>query len=788
MIRTPHVWRSGRAGIEMAALLLLTVSVAPGGLAMAQESEVPTQKYGSGRAAQSAEPLEEIIVTAQKQRENAQDVPKSVAVASQATLEAEGVSRLSDLADVFPSVTVSNGLFQNSKPPGIRGVSSFANAVSVQAQTGIIVDDIPQPTFSTLANELSDVERVEVFAGPQSTLSGRNAAAGIINIVTRGPSRAPAADFLVEQTTDRQTRVTAFGTGPIADTLAFSLSGVYNKWAGPLRDIALNDTHLGGFDTKGIRGKLLWAPTERFTATLTGYYLATDRVTPPLLGGGAYIDVNPGATHAFDAATPKRTFNQLYPGVTAAPGNRDIYSLENGSAKTRDRGIVVRADYDLNALGTISSLTSYSRSEQPRTDVFIGAPRTDLVLNLTDFDATTDVATKYVSEELRLVSTGNQTFTYLLGTIYTDSDLSEPYKRLQVFPVNWDRTSRIKSFAAFARGTYDLTEANSVTAGLRYQNDRLGYTWQFNPIRPTDPNTYSHGDSSYGFLAGEASFKHKFSSDVNAYLTLSHSETGKAYDVEDNADASNPNTPLKPLNSEKVNNVELGLKSQLFDRRLTLNFDVFKADYKDYQIQTGSTGCPTCVPVIRLLSIGQVRTQGIELASTFRANDSLHLGLSALYNDAQIRDYPNASCYTGQTAAQGCMPATSTTLANQGNLRGLSLQAAPKYKVNASTDYRLPLDLSRFDASVGGVYSYQSSSRFDTYGDPLVVQGGFAVVNLYARLESKEGRYGVDLYVNNLFNKTFYDNIFHEALINARSVIYDRNSFRYGGVRFTAKF
>lgn len=731
--------------------------------------------------AQEAASVDEVVVTAQKRTENVQDVPKSVAVAGQANLAAAGVSRINDLSAVFPSLSIANNA-QAAKPPGIRGVVTFANAVSVQAQTGIIIDDIPQPTFSTLASELTDIERVEVFAGPQSTLSGRNAAGGIINFVTRAPSREFAANAILEQTTDRQTRGSLFVTGPLSDTVAVSVSGLYNKWDGAMKNIALGN-RAQGFDSKGVRGKLRWEPTEKFSALLTGYYLQSDRVTTPIAGGGVYINVTPGATHGLDAQNPKRTFAQLYPGITPSKDNREFYSLQNGWAKTKDKGVSLRLDYDLATLGTLSSLSNYSESEQPRNDIFLGSPQTNVVPSVTAFNAYTDIQTKYWSQEVRLVSPGDQTFTYLLGAIYTDSDLFQPYARPGIFAFDSDRTSRIKSFGAFGRGTYKLTEADSLTAGLRYQHDKIGYTWKFN-LGPA--GAYSEDTSSYGFLAGEASFKHDFSDTVNAYVTLSHSETGRAYDIEDNATAAVK--PLTPLDSEKVDNIELGVKSQWFDRRLTLNVNVYNAAYKNYQIQTIDNSNPNVAPVIRVLAIGKVRTQGVELTSTFRATDDLRLSLSAIYNDAQIRDYPRAGCYTRQTVAQGCMAATATTSANQGNLKGKSLQAAPKVKINASADYTLPFETDAVGFKVGASYRYESRSNFSILHDPATEQKPFAIVNIHAAMESKDGKYVLTAFVNNLFDKVFYNNIGNESQINARNVLYDRNSFRYGGVRLNYNF
>lgn len=724
--------------------------------------------------------LEEIVVTAQKRTENVQDVPKSVDVASQDALVRAGVTRLNDIANIFPSVTLTDQR-QNAKPPGIRGIVTVANATSVQAKTGIVIDDIPQPTFSTLANELSDVERVEVFAGPQSTLSGRNAAGGLINFVTRAPSYDFAAEVRAEQTTDRQSRVTAFLTGPISKQVAFSLSALYNDWEGPLKNVALG-TRAGGFDSRGGRGKLLWEPTEALSFTLTGYYLHSERVTPPILGGGPYINVTPGATHNIDALVPRRTFEQLYPGVVASEGNQNFYSLQDGTAETTDKGGSLRIDYDLGDVGTISSLSNYSTSEQPRNDIFVGSPQTNVLASVSAFNAETDVQTDYWSQEFRLVSPGDQTFTYLIGAIYTDSDLFQPYSRPGIFAFDADRTSRIKSLGIFGRGTYSLTDADAITAGLRYQKDDIAYTW----LSKLPPLFYSAGESDYDFFGGELSYKHDFTPDVNAYVTLSHSESGQAYDIEDTAGAQRPGG-LQPLASEEVDNIEVGMKGQFFDR-LTFNANVFHAEYKNYQVQTIDNTNPNAAPVIRLLAIGEVRTRGVEISTTWRPIDDLRLGLSGVYNEAEILDYPNAACYVRQTVAQGCMPATPTSPANQGNLKGKPLQAAPKVRVNASVDFRLPIDAADLDFNVGGFYRYQSKSNFGILNDPAVVQPSYGIVNLYLNVSKDDGKYLAELFVNNLLDEVFYSVIANESQINARQAGYDRNSFRYGGLRLTAKF
>lgn len=759
-------------------------SAAFGTLLTVASAASSAQDAGSGSPSRPAlDALEEVVVTGQKREERVQEIPKQVVVVSQQQMDSAGVSRITDLQVVFPSL---NAQPQNQSPrvPGIRGIAPIAFSVGVQGQTGIVVDDIPQSTYSTLAFSLADVERVELFPGPQSTLSGRNAAAGIINFVTRGPSATPQYEINVEQSDDRQTKATAFLTGPVTGKLNYSLSVMYDKWDGPLRNVVRGD-RLEGFDTKGARGKLRLLATDDLTATISGFYIKTDRATAPVLSGLNYIVGSPAATFVFDAQNPQRPVSQLYPGIQIGPHNRDIYSPENGSATTKDRGVTLQIDYNLGSVGKLSSLTSYTHSNQPRTDAFIGNPQDNLVVPVQDFSAVTDVDTKFYTQEFRLASTGSGPFTYLVGAIFTKSDLMQPYVRAQLFPVDWDQGVTVRSTALYGRGSYDFTSTDSLTLGLRVQNEKLGYTWRFIPIAASDPNTLSSGSNNYTFPAGEISYTHKFTDNVRSYVTYSQSEAGKAYDLQNNGDAAIGT--LQPLASERVHNVEIGLKSELFDRRVVFNASAFLAKYSNYQIQTATTGSLTSAPTIRLLSIGKVDSRGIEINTQARVTSQFNLGLNIALIDTKIKSFPNAACYTGQSAQQGCVNGS------QGDLSGLSLPYSSKLALTSSADYRIPL--SNFDIDLGAVFRFQSRQHYDVLGDPMTYQGGYGTLNLYAGPQSRDGKWRVQVYVNNMLNKTYYSSLAHspfyvlaDGSLPMVSATYGRDSFRYAGIRVSAKF
>jgi iron complex outermembrane recepter protein len=192
------------------------------------------------------------------------------------------------------------------------------------------------------------------------------------------------------------------------------------------------------------------------------------------------------------------------------------------------------------------------------------------------------------------------------------------------------------------------------------------------------------------------------------------------------------------------------------------------------------------LPVIRLFSIGEVETKGIEFSGNFRPNDNLTFTLNATYLDAKIKDYPNADCYRFQTVATGC-----GTNNRQVNIAGLTLPNSPKFKASAGVSGVIPLsDSSPVDFTGNLFVRYQSGSRFDLFGDPALAFGGYAVVNLAVGVQSKDERIKLDFFVNNLFNKVNYQSVVNEQFWTTPhlSATYNRDSFRFGGARLRVSF
>jgi len=728
--------------------------------------------------------LDAVVVTANKRVENVQEVPKSVLVVTPEALAKSGVTTIRELGNVIPSITAASD--ERVEAPTIRGVSSFATSIGVQTQTGVVIDDVPQASFSSLFKELTDIERVEVLAGPQSTLSGRNASGGLVNIVTREPSEYFAAEMTLEQTTDRQQRFAAFLTGPLSQTLAFSVSAFSNEWEGAQRSAVETrgnrPLHLDGWDTQGVRGKLRWQPGERFRATLTAYTMETTKLTT---NSGAYWWIDPAARFRND--TQDRSAAQLYPGLDIKRYNRWSGSPRHSTNNPRDRGGSLKLEYDLDN-HTLTSISAIAKADIPmRSNIF------DLAFDGMSFPATVDpymnqdYQTEVKTQEFRLTSTHDGAFDYLVGTILSDTDTWYFINRVDLFPLQRIRTFDMQSAALFSRGTYHLGERDALTAGLRYQRDKMGYSWD---NHPPERVFFTEDQNRYNFLSGEISWRHELADHVNGYVTLARAQSGKVYDMSDQRGAADG---LEALDSQKVSNLEIGLKSQWWQRRLTLNVNAFLAKYANYHIQTNEPPRSlTDLPIIKLYAIGKVQTRGIELETRLRASERLNINLSATWMDASIKDYPIAPCYPRQTQEQGCLPPPVPGGARfQDNLAGNRMPNTPRFKLASAASYFVPLEAVPFDLEFGASWRWQSSAMFDFRGNPNLVQDSFGVLNLSAALHERDGRYSISVFVNNVLDRPFYSALNDDTnflFAPAYTGRFARDSFRYAGVNLKLSF
>ncbi len=342
-----------------------------------------------------------IIVTATKRETTLQELPLSVSVTSAETIEQAQIRDLLDLQTVAPSLRVSQ--FQNAAATNfiIRGFGNGANNPGIEPSVGVFIDGVYRSRSGAQIGDLANVARVEVLRGPQSTLFGKNASAGVISIVTREPQFEFGGS--VEASYGNFNAIVLKGdvTGPITEKLAFSIDGGYNKRDG-YATIANLDTDVSERNRWNLRGQLLFEPSPDFTVRLIGDYSSIDEdccLTTNVVGGPtvpAIFGVG-GALAVGDPFTSDSFLNQV-----------PVNEIDN-------YGFSMQADWTTGPI-TITSISAYRNGE-----AFIQGDIDYTTADVASSNSDTKIDT--ITQELRVASDFDGPLNFLLGGYYFNEDI-----------------------------------------------------------------------------------------------------------------------------------------------------------------------------------------------------------------------------------------------------------------------------------------------------------------------------------------------------------------------------
>ncbi|MFM7709125.1 MAG: TonB-dependent receptor, partial [Gammaproteobacteria bacterium] len=361
---------------------------------------------GNAVAQQSGE-LEEVVVTATKREQTLQDVPVAVTVTTAETLEKASIRDVSDLASIVPSLRVSQLQTSTNTNFIIRGFGNGANNPGIEPSVGVFVDGVYRSRSAGSIGDLVDVQRVEVLRGPQSTLFGQNASAGVISVVTKKPEFEWGG--MVEGTLGNYNERSLKGkvTGPISDKVAFSVAGSLNQRDGYFTNLT-NGSKINDRDRWDLRAQLLWNASDN-----TSVRLIADKSEIDELCCGVSNLLN-GPTGAIIQGP--LVGGRIYPGVANSPGlpfDRATYANKAPQNSVKNSGLSVHIDWDLGDF----TLTSITASRQQDFDFDYDFDFTSGLLgtvnrNLGDIGTTT--------QEFRVAYDGGGKVRGLLGAYYFD--------------------------------------------------------------------------------------------------------------------------------------------------------------------------------------------------------------------------------------------------------------------------------------------------------------------------------------------------------------------------------
>jgi iron complex outermembrane receptor protein len=358
----------------------------------------------------------EIIVTATKREQTLQDTPVAVSVATAEAIDRAAIRDLKDLSTIVPSLRVTQ--LQSSANTNfiIRGFGNGANNAGIEPSVGVFVDGVYRSRTASQINDLPNITRVEVLRGPQSTLFGKNASAGVISIVTE----EPRFDFggSVEASYGNYDAVVLRGyvTGPVSESVALSVAGGLNKRDGYVRDLGTGD-RTNERDRYFVRGQVLIEPSSNFRARFIADYDSLDEnccgvvnlqpSLPPQLGGppggGATIVIQQlgGQVNAPD---------EIYDDI--------VYSNINSTNDIRNWGISGQFDLDVGGV-TLTSISAY-RNNNAVTFQDPDFTSADLINPIA-----ADVDIDTFTQELRLNTDIGDRAHLLLGAFYIKEDVEQ---------------------------------------------------------------------------------------------------------------------------------------------------------------------------------------------------------------------------------------------------------------------------------------------------------------------------------------------------------------------------
>ncbi|MFV3073708.1 TonB-dependent receptor [Niveispirillum fermenti] len=660
--------------------------------------------------AQTTEPplqLEEIVVSARKISERLQDVPVAVTAMNRDALDRLGVKDIGQLSNMVPGLSYDQDFGRRLDRPAIRGQSSILGTPNAASfLDGVFIPD------SLFGTEMAFVEQVEVIKGPQSALYGRQTFSGAISYVSRKPSDVMEGEVKLTAAQHDEYNALAMISGPlIEDKLAFQLAGNYYTYGGEYRNNNPADSRygkkIGDEETKAVSGALLFTPSDNLDITLRYSYGKNKD------GHDATVLQRAASNNCFPNAAG--TAFQYYCGVVQASPEQISLNLDavDGGGLTRETSRAAAiVNYQAGDI-QLTSITGYTNSDEDRKADLDFQPITGAGGTLHARDG---IYIESFSQEVRIAADKVDGFRWLVGAYMYDEDRSTerfmyPLNRLQN-----NGTNTIRNYAGFALVNVDLTDALTAGAELRYAVDKLGL---------------KGGDNNYNLSKTFKSWNprftldYRFNSDVMAYGVVARGNKPGGF----NSDARLTGNQVF-YDEEAAWNYELGLKTDLLDRRLRLNVAAYYIDWKDQQLtQSAIFGTGS---ISYIANAGSLEVKGIEVEAQAALTDWWRLSTGISLNDPEYK--------SGTDAEVG-------RLTGDSSIKGKTAPNTPKYQFSVVSDFDFPVT-EEMDGFFNVVYTYRSK-KYDQVGN-FASTGSRDQVD--ARTGVSFGDYRATLFVKNLFD------------------------------------
>jgi iron complex outermembrane receptor protein len=740
----------------------------------------------------------DIIVTARRRSESAQDIPLAVSVLDAKQLDETGAFNVNRLQQLAPTLQ-----FYSSNPRNtavnIRGIGVPFGLTSdgFEQGVGIYVDDVYYSRVASATFDFLDVAQIEVLRGPQGTLYGKNTTAGAINITTNQPSFdfEGRAEVNLGNYEFRQARLAI--SGPLSEKVAARVAFSGTSRSGTIRNVTSGED-IQSLDNIGVRGQVLWEATDNLKVTLVGDYNKQDANCC----GSVFVRTAP----------TQRPLNRQFAALAAAqnyapPSTNPFDRLSDLDSELNAGNVIagaaLRVVWDIGP-GTFTSVSAWRYWDwKPENDRdFTGLPIVTLSQNPSKQDQYT--------QEFRYAYSG-EAFDFVLGafafdqridtqgteqhgpassrwTIAPTNPLSNDPSVLNGLTARNTQFLESTSLALFGQLSWKVTDAFTIQPGARINYDkkrgfyeRRVFTGTGTELtgRETDarsraqlavfqPQVSAPEDSDWN-LTYDLTASYELAPDVLAYGT--YAKSFKTIGINQNGlptDASGqPIAAAGSIRPENVDHFEVGLKTQFWDRNATLNLAAYRTDIRDYQatVINGEFG------VLRgfLANADKVRSQGIEADFSVRPSKRFTAYASGAYTDAKYERFVDAPCTPelsgGTTAAPGQTPSAPGTPGGISpancDISGQRLPGVSRWSFSFGAEGNVP---ATFLGQQGEVYlgydgSYRSGFSSNPSPSAFTIVDGYHLSNFRLGFRS-EGGLNLFAWMRNAFDENYFEQLF----------------------------
>ncbi len=648
--------------------------------------------------------IEEVIVTARRREESLQETPVAVTAFSSTAMREAGIRNLRDLNEVAPNIDVHQA---NGTAPlaniYIRGVGQRNTEVNIDSGVGIYIDDvyIGRPDGAML--DLLDVSSVQVLRGPQGTLFGKNTTGGALVFTTNKPTDSFGG--AIETRVGNYDRLDVGGVlnVPISDSLwsRFSVSTISRD--GFVDNVFLDQDFLDE-NRVNVTGQFRWLAGDSLTVDLGINYSDTDQTTRP-----QKCRLVPGVTgwqaELFDQIgvipSTGRTLDDFCQDNIDAGDALEVVSDLDGRYEATTQMVSLNAEWEINDDLTFKSISAFRNTEAGQDD---DLDHTALPwLHRTQFThpAGTERDTDQYSQEFQLVGSAvDERLTYVAGLFYFREEtvgqqsvgLLGPYDPgvAGLFVLNSQSDAREvenEALAAFAQLEWSWSDNWRSTLGVRYTTEERSLELSFfdpvpatldanggnvlsiaNGLYAVDRSVFEY-DPEFEFAFRESQQGDISNDDTNIMASLQYLidangwvDGGSAYLTYSEGFLSGglseaPTGNLETFEPEEVENWELGLKLDLFDRRLRVNAALFNSDYTNRQLTTVVINPEILSPAPATLNAAESTIRGIELETTWLPSPNWQIQFNATFNDGDVKEFDDVQLTVADPSgppAAGC--------------------------------------------------------------------------------------------------------------------------------------